>query len=1517
MCFKKISFLFVLGVFCIATSAFASMEIRYIYDGNNRLTQQILIVDADNDGILDTVEMGHSCLDGFDADTDDDGIPDGVEDGDHDGVVDAGETDPCNADTDGDGIQDGTELGLTLVDIDDIHTDTDLFQPDLDPVTTTNPLLVDTDGDGIEDGLEDSNSNGMVDAGEGDPTANGNNFTLDSAEITNPYTALQEENRLDYAGFGPLAGFDRYLEGVDTETVDTIECLKLVARGNGVDPDADLDPGRYYWIAQDTDGNVWLLQMQEGDSGPVTTFGRDSAVLWMPKKPVVGQYFGQIDNETMQILETDVSVDELSTGHGPYLYCITVEWSDGALTHVRYYAPAVGMVKEEWDDEGTATGWELESFIGTPVIRPDDMPVWVAGAGSGESSGGGFVVQHSVGQPFVGLGISYRYEAGFFYAVEAINQTDTDNDGIPDSEEDANHNGIVDAGETDPFDPDTDNDGILDGTEIGLTYSDIGPDTDLEFFRPDRNPDTHTDPLNPDTDGDGLNDGYEDPNHNGDYDAGESNPEVHDRFFETDSAEIGNAYFIVQPGYRMIYDGIGVFSGSTRYVQDAGTESIDSVRCLKIQIRGHGNNPDPEADPEWYYWWVAEDVNHVVWLLQTYDAQTGATTTYGAAGAVLLMPVSPISGEIFGVFGGEQYEVLETNTSVGTLSTGLGPYENCLKLRKTGGVEQVLFIEPGLGTVKEEWNGNDVDGWELTQVLGYPYSSADSSPVGAFGGGGTSSNNTYRIRQTVGQPAIGVTMAVDVAHLGFWYTIDILNNTDADNDGIPDFEEDADNDGVVDANETDPFDPDTDNDGIMDGTEVGKTINDIGPGTDPDVFIPDADSATTTDPRNGDTDGDGLADGDEDLNANGLIDSGETDPNSPDTDNDGMPDNWEVQYGMDPTVDDASLDADGDGFTNLEEFQNGTDPTDVFNGIIRVKEDAVGVDNGRSWADAFNSLQDALAVAKQGHLVWVAAGTYTPDNGAGVIAGDRTATFTLINGVTILGGFIGVEIDASQRDWTKNVSVLSGDIGVVDESTDNSYHVVTGSDTDGTAVLDGFTVTGGNADNVYPDDSGSGLFIFAGSPTIKNSTFSGNTAYFGGAMSIYSYSSPVVEACVFEGNTAMVEGGAVHIFSHSTPTFMNSMFVNNSAQSGAALAVTFNSSPVMTHCTFADNTASISGGGLYNFNSSELVITSSILWGNTAPQGAQIEQDFNSSMAVAFSTVDEGASGIFDDGTGIVVYDSGSNSEDAPLFGSDYHLQATSPCRDSGDPASSITVDIDGEARQPGAVDMGADEFVDSDSDSLPDFWEIMWFGNLDQNGTTNWDSDGYPDGIEFVKGTDPTVSNGPVVYITPGLDVIAEPRPEVSMIFSEVLSAGDVTASEIINPTTPANLIAVAGSAYDLSFTGTYAGMITVCIHYDEPMVAGDENGLELVHFADPDWMTITTTRDPMGNTICGETATLSSFMVVEPDTDGDGVMDDTDNCVNIANADQADNDDDGEGDMCDPDDDNDTVLDGDDNCQ
>ncbi|MEJ2722644.1 MAG: right-handed parallel beta-helix repeat-containing protein, partial [bacterium] len=130
---------------------------------------------------------------------------------------------------------------------------------------------------------------------------------------------------------------------------------------------------------------------------------------------------------------------------------------------------------------------------------------------------------------------------------------------------------------------------------------------------------------------------------------------------------------------------------------------------------------------------------------------------------------------------------------------------------------------------------------------------------------------------------------------------------------------------------------------------------------------------------------------------------------------------------------------------------------------------ATGAESGASWTDAFTTLQQALAVACDNVTeIWVADGTYTPTGGD-----NRDATYQLRSGLTVYGGFAGGENTLSERDIGANAAVLSGEIGS-SSPMDNVYHVVTGSGTDSTAILDGFTVTGGYASGTYPDDRGGG-----------------------------------------------------------------------------------------------------------------------------------------------------------------------------------------------------------------------------------------------------------------------------------------------------------------------------------------------------------------------------------------------------------------------------------------------------------
>ncbi|NIV37025.1 MAG: hypothetical protein GWN58_48615, partial [Anaerolineae bacterium] len=73
-------------------------------------------------------------------------------------------------------------------------------------------------------------------------------------------------------------------------------------------------------------------------------------------------------------------------------------------------------------------------------------------------------------------------------------------------------------------------------------------------------------------------------------------------------------------------------------------------------------------------------------------------------------------------------------------------------------------------------------------------------------------------------------------------------------------------------------------------------------------------------------------------------------------------------------------------------------------GIIYVDKDAVGRDDGTTWKHAYTDLQDALDEAEPLSEIWVAAGTYKP-SWRFILDDSRSATFQMVNGVAIYGGF--------------------------------------------------------------------------------------------------------------------------------------------------------------------------------------------------------------------------------------------------------------------------------------------------------------------------------------------------------------------------------------------------------------------------------------------------------------------------------------------------------------------------------
>jgi parallel beta-helix repeat protein/predicted outer membrane repeat protein len=305
---------------------------------------------------------------------------------------------------------------------------------------------------------------------------------------------------------------------------------------------------------------------------------------------------------------------------------------------------------------------------------------------------------------------------------------------------------------------------------------------------------------------------------------------------------------------------------------------------------------------------------------------------------------------------------------------------------------------------------------------------------------------------------------------------------------------------------------------------------------------------------------------------------------------------------------------------------------------IYVDANAPGFDNGTSWVNAYHFLQDALSDANSAAKpveIRVAQGIYIPDcnstdpNGSG----DRSATFQLINGVTLKGGYAGYgEPDPNVRDIELHETILSGDLASNDvdvndlssssydpSRVDNSYTVVTGSWTDSNVVMDGFTITAGYANgSSSPDKRGGGMFCDSNA-TVTNCTFTGNYAIIGGGM--YNWGgNPIVKSCTFSENLVYGSGGGMYNMGSSSPTLINCSFIGNHAGYDGGGMYNLISSPAVKGCAFSGNSANEDGGGMYNENCSPMVENSTFIENSALANDGGAIYNYQSNLVVKFCT---------------------------------------------------------------------------------------------------------------------------------------------------------------------------------------------------------------------------------------------------------------------------------------------------------
>lgn len=441
-----------------------------------------------------------------------------------------------------------------------------------------------------------------------------------------------------------------------------------------------------------------------------------------------------------------------------------------------------------------------------------------------------------------------------------------------------------------------------------------------------------------------------------------------------------------------------------------------------------------------------------------------------------------------------------------------------------------------------------------------------------------------------------------------------------------------------------------------------------------------------------------------------------------------------------------------------------------------VDDNAAGGD-GLSWTSPFPDLQSALGLSMAGDEIRVAGGTYTPS--ALTDPGDpRTATFSLRDGVTIRGGYAGLQdpADPNRRDLSVFASTLTGDLSRDDDPEDfstrqdNAYHVLVVSNINA-AILDGMTITAGTADqSAAPGYWGGGALAENSTFTMTDCVIDGNYARSGGAgIMLISVADSLFQRCRFSSNlvdpASGQVGGAVRM-SASSPALVACDFMENSAPGAGAVHVG-NGAPLFRNCRFIQNTATGSGGAM--IPSATTAIVNSDFLGNSALDGGGLYINGSLSSPITNCVFSGNAAtrfggAMFLSGFNSAIYSCSLTANTAGVRGGGILIQG-------GRPQLANTILYDNS--DPGGTDESAQ--IDLAGGALDADYDCVqgWSGVLDAEGVGNMSSNPLfldPVGADHVPGT--ADDNLRLEAQSPCLD--AGSRQYVSEDFADLDDDGD-----------------------------------------------------------------------------------------------------------------------------------------------
>lgn len=419
-----------------------------------------------------------------------------------------------------------------------------------------------------------------------------------------------------------------------------------------------------------------------------------------------------------------------------------------------------------------------------------------------------------------------------------------------------------------------------------------------------------------------------------------------------------------------------------------------------------------------------------------------------------------------------------------------------------------------------------------------------------------------------------------------------------------------------------------------------------------------------------------------------------------------------------------------------------------------VNAGATGPRDGRSPETGFQRIQQGIDAASNGDTVIVGEGVY------------REAV-----------NFLGKAIVLESRNPEDRAVVAAT---VLDGSGLGRPVVTFNSRENNDSVIAGFTITGGDARD------GGGISCFNASPTVRNNLVRGNKAEFGGGIFLeWGMSAQVIqnevkeniaregggvycggESPVVQGNTicsnhATEDGGGICVGCRSGVITGNLIQGNSTERNGGGVAIE-SCVPGFTNNVVVGNRAVLAGGGVFVIYAHAILINNTVVGNRAGVVGGVCPYEYGSAASLTNCILwdNEDDSWLCELSYCCVQNIKGArqwpeyvgqgNFSLSPHFvdpqSGDYHLASWSRCVDAGDPQSDFSNEPEPNG---GRIDIGAygntpeatSKSLDTDSDKLPDDWELHYFGDLSQTSFGDPDGDGIFNADEYLWGWNPVVA--------------------------------------------------------------------------------------------------------------------------------------------------------------------------------